>query len=170
MKPGKVFLAVCISIALILPLFAQNKYDKLFDAAVSGKVEDVKAIIEKEKIKINEAKNSEGASLLHIAALNGEIPLTEYLLSIGANPSARDSYGWTPLHMAAVYCYYPECIDVAKLLIKKGAGKKAVTQKQWDKFPAGLTVAGIAQTAREIYGRSLGTDGYDKMIQFLNEK
>lgn len=155
----------------VLSLFAEDRYQKFFDAAMSGKLDELKAMVEQDKkIKVSAIRDSDGSTLLHIAALNGEVQITEYLLSKGADASAVDANGWTPMHMAAVYCYYPECVDIAKLLIAKGASKKAVTKKAVDQFPAGLTAADVALIAKGVFGKSLGPKGYDSMIEFLKGK
>jgi hypothetical protein len=41
-------------------------------------------------------------SLLHLAAFCGMRTLTAWLLSAGSDPNARDVFGWTPYHMAAI--------------------------------------------------------------------
>lgn len=47
------------------------------------------------------------------------------LLERGANPNAKDEYGWTPLHHAAK----KGSVDIAKLLINKGANVNAKSEE-----------------------------------------
>uniref|UniRef100_A0A8C1W077 Protein phosphatase 1, regulatory subunit 16B n=1 Tax=Cyprinus carpio TaxID=7962 RepID=A0A8C1W077_CYPCA len=47
--------------------------------------------------------DSQGATLLHIAAANGFAQAAEMLLEGGARTEMRDSDGWTPLHAAACW-------------------------------------------------------------------
>ncbi len=54
---------------------------------------------------------------LYIAAGNGHAEMVELLLSVGADPTAQKTDGWTPLHLAAPYGY----LDVAQLLLAAGS-------------------------------------------------
>jgi len=56
-------------------------------------------------------------SLLHEAARGGAAEIVDALLTMGFNHSAPDSYGWTPLHYAAL----DGRLDAAQKLIEKGA-------------------------------------------------
>jgi ankyrin repeat protein len=52
-----------------------------------------------------------GCTALHVAAFHGSLASVEALLSLGANPMARDARGETPLHKTAfgghsAICYY----------------------------------------------------------------
>jgi serine/threonine-protein kinase TNNI3K len=56
-----------------------------------------------------------GRTNLHKAAFDGNAERVKELLKKGADPNARDKYGWTPLHKAASRC----SVDVVKLLLER---------------------------------------------------
>jgi len=51
------------------------------------------------------------------AAENGDLIKVQTLLENGANPNARDGYGWTPLHSAALNGH----VEIVKILLERGA-------------------------------------------------
>ena len=74
--------------------------------------------------------NSEGETLLHLAATNAQLDLCEYLLGAGLEVNARMNNGLTPLHYAAAIKQQPKwCfqgdgtaeIALVKLLLAHGA-------------------------------------------------
>uniref|UniRef100_A0A3P8SKJ7 Protein phosphatase 1 regulatory subunit 16B n=1 Tax=Amphiprion percula TaxID=161767 RepID=A0A3P8SKJ7_AMPPE len=67
--------------------------------------------------------DSQGATLLHIAAANGYVQAAELLLEGGARMDLRDSDGWQPLHAAACWGQ----MHVAELLVSHGASLNAKT-------------------------------------------
>lgn len=58
-----------------------------------------------------------GRTLLHHAALNGDLPQLQTLLAAGAAVNVADDDGWTPLHFAAQTSSLP----VAAALLRAGA-------------------------------------------------
>ncbi|XP_005805321.1 protein phosphatase 1 regulatory inhibitor subunit 16B isoform X2 [Xiphophorus maculatus] len=69
-------------------------------------------------------QDSQGATLLHIAAANGYVQAAELLLlEAGARVDLRDSDGWQPLHAAACWGQ----MHVAELLVSQGASLSAKT-------------------------------------------
>ncbi|XP_038156023.1 protein phosphatase 1 regulatory inhibitor subunit 16B [Cyprinodon tularosa] len=69
-------------------------------------------------------QDSQGATLLHIAAANGYVQAAELLLLEGsARVDLRDSDGWQPLHAAACWGQ----MHVAELLVSHGASLNAKT-------------------------------------------
>uniref|UniRef100_A0A3Q2WKW6 Protein phosphatase 1, regulatory subunit 16B n=1 Tax=Haplochromis burtoni TaxID=8153 RepID=A0A3Q2WKW6_HAPBU len=72
--------------------------------------------------KVNQ-QDSQGATLLHIAAANGYAQAAELLLEGGARVDLRDSDGWQPLHAAACWGQ----MHVAELLVSHGASLNAKT-------------------------------------------
>lgn len=69
-----------------------------------------------------EEQNDEGRTALHLAARAGGIKIVEYLLQLGANPSAQDLAHWTPLHIAAEKNHE----HIVRLLIKSGSDLNAI--------------------------------------------
>ncbi|XP_072274646.1 BRCA1-associated RING domain protein 1 [Pyxicephalus adspersus] len=59
-------------------------------------------------------KNIKGETLLHVAAIKGDLMGVEELLKNGANPNVKDNAGWTPLHEACNHGHS----DVVRLLIQ----------------------------------------------------
>ncbi|XP_006635081.2 CARD- and ANK-domain containing inflammasome adapter protein [Lepisosteus oculatus] len=70
----------------------------LFDSAAKGDVSCLEKLLS--DCDIN-AVNSLNESLLHIAALNGQVPIIEFLLRKGVKMDLRDRKGRTALHRAA---------------------------------------------------------------------
>ncbi|XP_049588667.1 protein phosphatase 1 regulatory inhibitor subunit 16B [Syngnathus scovelli] len=68
-------------------------------------------------------QDSQGATLMHIAAANGYMQASELLLEAGARMDLRDSDGWQPLHAAACWGQ----MHVAELLVSHGASLNAKT-------------------------------------------
>ena len=62
--------------------------------------------------------NSDGCTLLHVAAANDYVTLCRYLLEdLNANPNVQDYDGWTPAHAACCWSHR----DILQLLIEFGA-------------------------------------------------
>uniref|UniRef100_A0A8C5ADI7 Protein phosphatase 1, regulatory subunit 16B n=1 Tax=Gadus morhua TaxID=8049 RepID=A0A8C5ADI7_GADMO len=68
-------------------------------------------------------QDSQGATLLHIAAANGYVQAAELLLEGGGRMDLKDSDGWQPLHAAACWGQ----MHVAELLVSHGASLNAKT-------------------------------------------
>ncbi|XP_061894212.1 protein phosphatase 1 regulatory inhibitor subunit 16B [Entelurus aequoreus] len=79
-----------------------------------------------ELVRLGEEVNqqdSQGATLLHIAAANGFMQAAELLLEGGAGMDLRDSDGWQPLHAAVCWGQ----MHLAELLVSHGASLNAKT-------------------------------------------
>lgn len=63
----------------------------------------------------------ESVTSLNKAVVEGDVQEVQRLLKAGADVNARDNYGRTPLHMAAVY----DRTEMARLLIDSGADVNA---------------------------------------------
>ncbi|XP_051562060.1 protein phosphatase 1 regulatory inhibitor subunit 16B-like [Myxocyprinus asiaticus] len=70
--------------------------------------------------------DSQGATLLHVAAANGYAQAAELLLEGGARTDLRDVDGWQPLHAAACWGQ----VHVAELLVSHGANLNAKTHME----------------------------------------
>ncbi|XP_077983062.1 uncharacterized protein LOC144437904 [Glandiceps talaboti] len=62
-------------------------------------------------------RNEKGETLLHTAAIKGDVQSTKLLIRQGADVNCQDFAGWTPLHEACNHGFY----EVAKQLLKAGA-------------------------------------------------
>uniref|UniRef100_A0A1I7V877 ANK_REP_REGION domain-containing protein n=4 Tax=Loa loa TaxID=7209 RepID=A0A1I7V877_LOALO len=93
-----------------LHLAAQNGHIKV----VSVLVQDYGALLE--------AITLDNQTALHFAARYGQLAVAQTLLTLGANPNARDDKGQTPLHLAAENDYPA----VVKLFLKMRQNNRAV--------------------------------------------
>ncbi|MFN0072000.1 MAG: ankyrin repeat domain-containing protein [Chloroflexota bacterium] len=82
------------------------------------------------------AEQAAGYGGLHQAALNGDLPVLEELLTAGAPVDDRDSYGRTPLHVAAYRAQH----DAMRRLIAAGADPNALERDFYDI----VTIASVA--------------------------
>ncbi|MFP3265357.1 MAG: ankyrin repeat domain-containing protein, partial [Acidilobus sp.] len=69
--------------------------DALFEAIDRGDVEEVRRLL---KVLGPNARDRDGTTPLHEAALNGLANVVKLLLDSGADPNARDRHRVTPLH------------------------------------------------------------------------
>eukprot|EP00118_Oscarella_pearsei_P010645 m.66451 g.66451 ORF g.66451 m.66451 type:complete len:599 (+) comp35388_c1_seq3:1179-2975(+) len=61
--------------------------------------------------------NAKGETYLHKASIKGDLAEVTCLLSLGADPNAKDNAGWTPLHEACAHGH----LSVAEALVDSGA-------------------------------------------------
>uniref|UniRef100_A0A8C3TMZ5 Uncharacterized protein n=1 Tax=Chelydra serpentina TaxID=8475 RepID=A0A8C3TMZ5_CHESE len=80
------------------PKKADSKAVSIFDAAAKGDLSDLAKVLRENDIN---AVNSSNETLLHIAAANGHVAITEYLINKGAKLDVKDKKGRTPVHRAA---------------------------------------------------------------------
>lgn len=73
--------------------------------------------------------DSGGDSLLHIAAMQGDVRTASLLLKAGADPNASGDMGYTPLH----YAYWKRNDGVIELLI--GHGARTDIRNEFGKLP-----------------------------------
>jgi hypothetical protein len=89
--------------------------EELFIAVMSGDAPKVKELLSK-GANVN-ARDENGQTPLHWAAIHGRVDVARLLLEHGADVNARDENGQTPLRWAAIHGH----VDVARLLLDHGA-------------------------------------------------
>ncbi|HEX9973231.1 MAG TPA: ankyrin repeat domain-containing protein, partial [bacterium] len=99
----------------ILFLTVTSEAQEIFDAVKANDLAKVKAFIEKDISLIN-VKDNNGNTPLHSAAIIGSVPITEFLISMGADMNSQEDRGYTSLHYA---CHY-NVENIAVFLIEKG--------------------------------------------------
>ncbi|KAM9347060.1 BRCA1-associated RING domain protein 1 [Symphorus nematophorus] len=62
-------------------------------------------------------RNHKGETLLHLAAIKGDVEAVKELLDQGADPNLKDNAGWTPLHEACNLGH----LAVVEVLVSRGA-------------------------------------------------
>jgi len=113
LKKILIFLAITfLVLSVSLTVFA----GEIHDACQVGDLTKVENLL-KEDPSLLQAKTEEGKSPLHMATGWGQVEIVEYLLSVGADITARNNNGGTPIHVAGSR-NQPEC---AKILVANGA-------------------------------------------------
>jgi ankyrin repeat protein len=69
------------------------------------------------------ARTKDDATVLHLAARTGQTDVVEWLLFLGADATATDDFGSTPLHGAAT-----QGLAVSKVIRKVGGDSMACTK------------------------------------------
>lgn len=118
----------------------------IFSAVAEKSYAEVRTILETEKISIN-SKSPSGQSLLHIAAANADLGVTQLLLQYGANVKCKDSNGWSPLH-AAIRRDNWKC---AILLIEAGADIGLYAQRRIQEYKDILRISRTCYKSVEIF-------------------
>jgi len=97
---------------------------EILDAVTSNDLERVKALLKETPALVLSRENRNGATPLHIAALNGNKDIVELFLAYKADANAKNNIGVVPLHVAADRGH----TDVAVLLLTHGADVNAKMQ------------------------------------------
>ncbi len=95
--------------------------DNMFKAAHDQNWTLVKKLVEKGADL--QAKDNSGRTVLHFAAMSGDLDTVKWLVEKGADLQAKDNEGLTVLHWAANYGR----LDTIKWLVEKGADVNART-------------------------------------------
>ena len=95
------------------------------DAVVIGDMEEVKSLIRTQSVNLD-VMTPQGYSLLHTAAIEGNISCISTLIHSGANVNIQDEDGWTPLHAASSHGH----LDIVQYLLKNGADACIVGNSQ----------------------------------------
>lgn len=115
----------------------------LLDAARSGEVATLRALLDRGEGA--EARDGNGRTALHWAAIGGSEQALELLLARGADVDARAQLGMTPLHWAAL----AGKAGAADLLLRRGADVRS--QNVYGMTP--LHEAGTPEVARVLLTR-----------------
>ncbi|KAG6444746.1 protein phosphatase 1 regulatory subunit 16A isoform X2 [Manduca sexta] len=95
----------------------------------------------KENMDLDEPRDNQGATLLHIASANGYIKVVEFLLEHRASTDVVDHDMWQPVHAAACWGH----LEVLELLVQYGADLNV--RNKHDETPADICEEG------EVRGR-----------------
>lgn len=95
------------------------------DAVVIGDMEEVKSLIRTQSVNLDEM-TPQGYSLLHSAAIEGNLSCIKTLIHNGANVNIQDEDGWTPLHAAASRAH----LDIVQYLLENEADACIVGNSQ----------------------------------------
>ena len=95
----------------------RDSRSRLLFFAYKGLISEVQTCLE-EGFPVNQDLNTEGWTLLHLAAQAGNIPLLELLLNAGARMDIQErEYFWTPLMVAVMNGQ----LEAVYILVHKGA-------------------------------------------------
>lgn len=108
-------LAVCLFLVL-LSNACPAQVDDIHEAARSGDIEKLKSLIAQDSALVD-ARNEEGHTPLHSAAMEGRIDVVMFLLEHGADADARNTADQSPL----LYAAYTNHADIVQVLIEHGA-------------------------------------------------
>ena len=109
------------------------------------------------KTKNANAKDEQGRTPMHLAALHGKPAVVAALAKAGADTNAQDGKGRTPLHLVAVFGDKPEAVTA---LVKAGAdldapdGKGRTPLQFAEKFSKRPTVVAALREARASLGKT----------------
>jgi len=93
--------------------------------ALNGKLKAIKKLASSKGIDCLEARDLEGCSPLHYAALSGHKEIVEFFLDNNVNINSIDKGGTTPLHGAIMGGH----VEIINLLIKNGADKSFINDE-----------------------------------------
>ncbi|MFZ0915507.1 MAG: ankyrin repeat domain-containing protein [Candidatus Udaeobacter sp.] len=105
-------------------LLEKGATEDIFAAAIVGHTDKVAALLKQDPKLIN-ARDGDGKTALHWAALYGQTKVMELLLANKADVNSLDEDGFTPLHWAATF----NQSDAVKLLLANKANMNLKVQK-----------------------------------------
>jgi ankyrin repeat protein len=105
-----------VVVALVLALGTLAQAQEIFDLLRKGDIASIKALIEKSP-QVLEARDRNGDTPLHYAAMGGSAEFINYLIDKGAKLEPQDAHHKTPLHQAAMNDRH----NAAAALLKRGA-------------------------------------------------
>jgi Rnl2 family RNA ligase len=103
-------------------MWTQARINDLFRTRVQvvrfNKFKTILSAIEHGGLSVNAAESKYGYTALHVAVAQSSAKWVKHLLELGADPTARNRYGVTPMHMAA--WVGPETVQKCALLPVEG--------------------------------------------------
>jgi ankyrin repeat protein len=126
----KLISAICLTILFTATYL---KAGEIHDAVDAGDLNKVKALLETDP-NLLESKDNDGSTPLHIACLQNQVAVANFLIDKGANVNARDNWNHTPLHNANGV--FGQDYELIKRLIAKGTdvnaqGNRGETPLEW---------------------------------------
>ena len=99
-------------------IFKEDDVQKIFSACVKGDIPIIREYIHL-GLNINQTIFTSGETLLHIATLNNQFDLVQFLLQSGADVSLEDRDGFNAISIACIY--EKANVRILDLLVSKGA-------------------------------------------------
>jgi ankyrin repeat protein len=143
----RILLALLAALVLSAPARPQD----IFEALRKGDIGTIKALVEKAP-QVLDARDGEGMTPLHYAAIGGDEKFIDYLIDKGAKLELKNTRLQTSLHMAAIY----DRRDAVAALVRRGAALEA--QDDYTRTPLILCARERGQVAT---GRVLIKAGAD---------
>ena len=105
--------------------FVKNRLNQTIHKYVlNGKLKDIKKLANSKGIECLEARDDNGTTPLHLAALSGNKEIVEFLLNNNVNINPLDQGGMTPLYGAAL----GGDTEIINILLKNGADKNIINE------------------------------------------
>ena len=115
-----------VAVGALLALWTTGCGTSLRAAVVTGNFESVRRVVDAHPQEVFR-RDDRGNTVLHIAALQGNVPISEFLVAKGSDVHARNTDGETPLILAA----QAGSARVCSLLLEKGSEVDALPTRSW---------------------------------------
>ena len=146
-----------VFLSLLFMITATARPLDIFDALRKGDVAVVKALVEKSP-QVLDARDGDGRTLLHYAAVGGNADLINYLVEKGAKLEPRDARQKTPLHLAAMN----DRKDAVAALLKRGAALETRDDYLRTALVLCARERGMAATGRVLIEAGADVNAVDK--------
>ena len=120
---------------------AANNDPPLISAVRDNDIVECRRLIDTGEANVNEDRNQDGSTALHIASIADYLEIAELLTSSGADVTIRSKYGSTALHLASLNGH----LEIVQLLLYQGAdmsirGNSGRTALDWTSYEDNLEV------------------------------